>query len=124
MKTLSYFFKLNDVIPDNLRSCFVYKYTCDKCSESYIGKSTKHFFFRKCQHLGISDRTGKKLQSPAFSNIRNHCMSLDHELQSTNFEILGFYKKNDVAIAESLWSHKDKPSIGNNETSVPLHCVN
>ena len=122
MKTLKNFFKLKDVIPDKLKSCLVYKYTCNICSEFYIGKTTKTYFFRKCQHMGISDRTGKKLTTLAFSNIRNHCIAKCHPILDSNFEILGTYSENNLKLAESLWTHKEKPTIGSNETSVPLNC--
>ena len=64
----------------------------------------------------------KKLATPAFSNIRNHCIAKFHPILDSNFEILGTYSENNLKLAESLWTHKEKPTIGSNETSVPLNC--
>ena len=66
------FFRFKDQVPNSLRSCVVYKYNCDSCNATYVGKTTRHFSTRISEHLGISHRSGIRLTSPPFSAIRNH----------------------------------------------------
>ena len=66
------FFRFKDQVPNSLRSCVVYKYNCDSCNATYVGKITRHFSTRISEHLGISHRSGIRLTSPPFSAIRNH----------------------------------------------------
>ena len=123
VKTLGDFFKVKDVIPCYLKANYVYKYQCHLCEKFYIGKSTRHFHLRKCQHMGKSDRTGKPLYTKAFSNIRNHAEEEDHPIRDQNFSILNSLNSNCLEIAESILQVKLKPSIGNNEISTKLNII-
>ena len=123
IKTLGDFFKVKDVIPCNLKANYVYKYQCHLCDKFYIGKSTRHWHLRKCQHVGRSDRTGRYLTVKAFSNIRNHVEEEDHPFRDQNFSIVKSLNSNCLEIAESIMSVKLKPTIGDNELSTKLNVI-
>ena len=123
IRSLKDFFKVKDVVPCNLKANFVYKYHCNICEDSYIGKTTKHYHFRKCQHLGISDRTGKVLKTKVFSSIRDHCEFEGHPMLEENFSIMKAFKPKYLEMGESLITSKLKPKIGNNESSCKLNIV-
>ena len=44
-------FSVKDPIPDGLRSCVVYKFSCAGCAACYVGENTRHFNTRVRQHL-------------------------------------------------------------------------
>ena len=91
-------------LPPSYASMIVYRFKCPNCQLDYIGSTKKSLFLRYHDHKGTSSRTGRRLTSPLFSNIRNHCedtckcnFSLD------NFEIIYQGKSElDIRIAESL----------------------
>ena len=56
------YFSFKDVVPEPLRSCQIYNFTCGSCNASYIGKTFRHIEFRVSEHQGISPRTGKHLK--------------------------------------------------------------
>jgi len=116
-------FKFKDTVPSELKSNIVYKYTCDSCKASYIGKTTKHLKTRISQHLGISDRTGTQMTKPPFSAIRNHADDTDHPIHRKDFSVLAstpYHQQ--LLIMESILTYIHKPSLSNNETSTPLLC--
>ena len=52
-KTSNYFcFK--DVVPESLRSCQIYNFTCGNCNASYIGETFRHMKVRVSEHQGVS----------------------------------------------------------------------
>ena len=70
--TVGSFFRVKDSIPCSQRSKVVYKYTCDVCKASYIGKTMRTLATRIAEHSGMSIRTGNLLSSPPYSAIREH----------------------------------------------------
>ena len=58
-QTIYSIFPFKDVIPDELKSNLVYKYTCRICYSTYIGETTRHLKTRIAEQMGISPRTGK-----------------------------------------------------------------
>ena len=52
--TVGSFFKLKDVLPDDLRSNVIYEFSCACCNTAYIGATSQKFMTRIDQHLGIS----------------------------------------------------------------------
>ena len=55
--TLDKMFPSKDKIPYLCCSCIIYKYQCDQCSSSYIGKTQKQLKYRIFQHKGVSCRS-------------------------------------------------------------------
>ena len=103
-----------------LRSGVVYNFTCADCNVSYIGKTIRQLGVRIHEHLGVSVFTGKKLSSPVFSAIRDHCSALNHNCSASDFEIMNQVSNNfDLAIYESLLIQKYMPVLNN---SQPVKC--
>ena len=48
---LSSMFSPKDFIPDSLKSCVVYQFTCASCGARYIGETSRHFHTRVNEHL-------------------------------------------------------------------------
>ena len=121
--TLGSFFKFKDRLEKNLLASIVYKYKCDTCNGSYIGKTKRHFKTRIYEHLGISPRTGKPVLSPSSSKIREHCESCGHGISIENFEMVSSGQSDmDLLILESLYIYKLKPSLNSDLSSIPLIC--
>ncbi len=62
--------------------------------------------------------------NPSFSKIRDHSHTLDHMYNETDFKIL--YKarnSNELRVAESLFIHRNRPSLNSNETAVTLNII-
>ena len=70
-----------DPIPNGLRSCVVYKFTCAGCNTCYIGETSRHYSTRVREHLK-TDRA---------SHIYKHLIAQKHVAQfaaNTVFEII------------------------------------
>ena len=52
------YFSFKDVVPEPLRSCRIYNFTCGSCNASYTGKTFTHMKVRVSEHQGVSPRTG------------------------------------------------------------------
>ena len=72
------------------------------------------------QHKGRSFRTGQLLASPEFSNIRNHAFETDHPILDDNFKILDTCDPFDLRLLESIYIHKKKPSLNDQNSSTEL----
>ena len=44
-------FSVKDPVPNGLRSCVVYKFSCAGCAACYVGETTRHFNTRVREHL-------------------------------------------------------------------------
>lgn len=122
-KTIQSFFHTKDKTPLQLESSVIYKYTCDSCQASYIGKTERHLKTRIHEHFGTSARTGKRIINPSHSAIREHAHTHDHPLNRNSFTVLDRARfRGDLAIMETLHTHLNKPTIGDNSTSVELLC--
>ena len=44
-------FSPKDFVPDSLKSCVVYQFTCASCAARYIGETNRHFNTRVNEHL-------------------------------------------------------------------------
>ncbi len=62
--------------------------------------------------------------NPSYSKIREHSHTLDHMYNETDFKIL-YKARNDseLRVAESLFIHKNRPSLNSNEPSVTLNNI-
>ena len=96
-------FSFKDKTPVDCLSNVVYKYTCECCKASYIGKTELQFRCRICQHLGISARTGAELGVKVASEIREHSLKCKTHINVDNFTILDTLQSNKgILILESL----------------------
>ena len=59
---LSSLFRFKDVIPKELQSHLVYKFSCGNCNVTYYGKTERHLNVRSSEHIGISHLTGKRVE--------------------------------------------------------------
>ena len=110
---VSKFFKMKDIIPEDLSSLIVYKYQCVCCNATYVGKCVRHYQTRINEHLGRSPRTGNYLAKPLYSAIREHCETSNHRISKENFSILASSNSHlDLNIMEALYQKKIKPSLG------------
>ena len=121
-RTIANMFPFKDVIPVDLRSNIVYKYTCGVCNSAYIGETTRHFKTRVAEHMGISPRTGRPVKNPK-SNIFKHHKDLGHALHESNFSIIGSASSYDTKILESIQIHAQKPSLNGMTASIPLNIL-
>ena len=98
-------FSLKDSVPEDLKSCVVYQFTCAGCNSSYIGETTRHLSTRIKEHTQTdkSSHIFKHLQHSSL--CKNHytreCFKL---LDKANFPIA-------LKIKESLYIKKLKPEL-------------
>ena len=59
---LKNYFNFKDIIPESLRSCQIYNFTCGSCNASYTGKTFRHMKVRVSEHHVVSPQTGKHLR--------------------------------------------------------------
>ena len=110
-------FQYKDKIPTSVLSNVVYKYTCEQCSATYYGETTRHLRTRIAEHKGLSSRTGKPLTYPPFSSIRDHCLLYGHGLETKNFSIIHKCDNPyDTRVSESILINKDKPTLNTMES--------
>ena len=118
---LSALFRFKDRIPKYLSAGVVYKFTCGGCNSSYIGETIRHSKRRLSEHLGRSALTGKALSSPPVTAISQHVKTCRTEPKEDDFTILGSERNEELLkIKESLFIHRDKPSINIQGQSVKL----
>ena len=123
--TLKSLLPFKDKLPASLLSGIVYYYNCPNCQVGYLGSSIKTLKTRYCQHAGISDRTGRDLAVKQQSSIREH--SIDCHQARVNFEDFKVLDKcsnvSDLRILESIYIHKRKPQLNQDQSSFPLLIV-
>ena len=117
-------FLFKDVIPKDINSLILYKYSCGVCTDTYVGKTKRHFIVRAFEHLGISLRTNKSFsyQRNNTTEVRKHIHDCGHVSSFDNFEIIG-QAGNDfhLRIKESLLIKKWKPSLNIALDTMPLY---
>ena len=106
-----------------MRSSLIYAYSCASCAHQYIGSSIRNLYMRVSEHQGKSFRTGIDLSKPN-SPIFDHKFECNTKVDISEFKILdhasSIYK---LRILESLYIHKEKPKLNDNESAVPLLIV-
>ena len=55
-------------------SSLCYKFQCSFYNTTYYGKTKRHSKVPVSQHMGISARTGKNIQSTKNSDVRDHML--------------------------------------------------
>ena len=75
---LKSYFNFKDVLPEPLRSCQIYKFTCGSCSASYTGKIFRHLKVRVSEYQGVSPRKDKIIKGTVSTSVRDHMLECDH----------------------------------------------
>ena len=84
---LKNYFSFKDVVPEPLRSCQIYNFTCGSCNASYIGKTFRHMKVRVSEHQGVSPRTGKHLKGTLSTSVRDHMLDCNHIAAWDDFKV-------------------------------------
>ena len=115
-------FRFKDRIPSYLSSGIVYKFTCGRCKSTYIGESIRHAKRRYSEHMGVSALSGKPLKGQNSTTVRDHVKCCKYDVSLDDFEIIGRDNTSEVnlLIKESLFIHRDTPTINIQGNSIPL----
>ena len=114
-------FCFKDIIPKEISSHLLYKFTCSCCNATYYGESERHFFVRASEHLGMTPITGKRVMNPKKSAIFDHILLNVHDASFEDFTIL--LKENSrfkLHLKESLLIDCGKPELNRNIYIYPL----
>ena len=118
---LSSLFHFKDVIPKELRSHLVYKFSCSSCNATYYGKTERHLNVRSGEHIGLSPLTGNRVACKT-SAISEHLLL--HDNNNSNFNDFTILCRDDnafrLSLRESLLIKKDSPVLNKNIASMPL----
>ena len=115
------YFSFKDVVPEPLRSCQIYNFTCGSCNASYIGKTFRHMKVRVSEHRGVSPRTGKHLKGTLSTSVRDHMLDCNHVVAWDDFKVFGRESNHWLLeIKESLFIKRDRPSLNKNIYSQEL----
>ena len=121
---LKNYFSFKDVVPEPLRFCQIYNFTCGSCNASYIGKIFRHMKVRVSEHQGVSPRTGQHLKGTLSTSVRDHMLDCNHVVAWDDFKKLGreFGSLNHwlLEIKESLFIKRDRASLNKNIYSQEL----
>ena len=115
---LSSLFRFKDVIPKELQSHLVYKFSCSNCNVSYYGKTERHLNVRPSEHIGISRLTGKRVECKP-SAVSDHLLMLNQDSNFNNFPIL--CRDNNsfrLLLKESILISLDSPVLNKNIYSI------
>ena len=115
-------FSFKDALPDLMRSCIVYKFSCPKCDfGKYVGCTYRMIRVRIDSHKGVSHRTGCTLNKKEISAIRTHCQKCKHDIQYRDFKILAqAQNRHSLLFLESLFIKQLNPNLNSCTTSIPL----
>ena len=86
---LKNYFSFKDVVPEPLRSCQIYYFTCGSCNASYVGKTFRYMKVRVSEHEGVSPRTSKHLKGNLPTSVRDHMLDCNHVVAWDDFKVLG-----------------------------------
>ena len=118
---LKNYFSFKDVVPEPLRSCQIYNFTCGSCSASYIGKTFRHMKVRVSELQGVSPQTAKHLKGTLSTSVRDHMLDCNHIVAWDDFKVLGRESNHWLLeIKESLFIKRDRPSLNKNIYSQEL----
>ena len=122
---LSSLFCFKDVIPKELRSQLVYKFSCSSCNATYYGKTERHLNIRSSEHIGLSPLTGNRVTCKPSAKF-DYLLLHEHNNSSfNNFSILccenNAFK---LFLRESILIKRDLPELNRNISSMPLLLLN
>ena len=114
-----------DKLPVSLQSGIVYYYNCPNCQVGYLGSSIKALKTRYSQHAGISDRTGRDLAVKQQSSIREHSIDCHQDrIRLQDFKVLDLCSNvSDLRILESIFIHRLRPRLNQDQSSFPLSII-
>ena len=120
-RKLSNFFRFKDLLPSDLVSGVLYKYTCGRCNSTYYGETEKKIKVRFGEYIGISTLTFKKTKPSKESAILDHLLNCNNILSFEEFTILkNGNNKFLLEIKESLLIKRDRPILNKNISSAKL----
>ena len=64
--------------PVDILSNIIYKFQCNSCNAIYVGKTDRHFYVKKNEHLDTSYRTGCNITIGPRSEVMEHLLSHNH----------------------------------------------
>ena len=119
---ISNFFIFKDRQSKGLLTNVVYKCLCRNCNFTYYGKTIRHLKVRASEHMGVSALSGKVSNSQKSTAVRDHFIFCSHQVSIDHFSILTTARKKfELELKESLFIHKDKPSLNKTTSSAPLY---
>ena len=83
---LSSLFRSKDVVPKQLQSHLVYKFSCGSCIVTYCGETERHLNLRSSEHIGISHLTGKIVECKP-SAVSGHLLLHNHDSDFKDFTL-------------------------------------
>lgn len=105
-------FRVKDIVPKSLMSNIVYRFNCGGCNAAYVGQTRRHLGIRRQEHMGISFRTGKPVQSSNTSAINQHILDTGHQPTEADFKIIDTATSlQSLLIKEALHITSCKPSL-------------
>ena len=122
---LSFLFRFKIVMPKELRSHLVYKFSCCSCNATYYGKTERHLNVRSGEHIGLSPLTENRVACKP-SAISDHLLLHEYNNSSFNgFSILccenNAFK---LSLSESVLVNRNSPELNRNVSSMPLLLFN
>ena len=118
---LSSLFHFKDVIPKELRSHLVYKFSCGICNDTYYGQTERHLNVKAGEHIGLSPLTGKRVKCKP-SAISDHLLL--HEQNDSGFNdftiLCSEANSFKLALRESILIKRDSPQLNRAIRSIPL----
>ena len=75
-------FNTKDVIPNLLRSSVIYQYSCDKCQNLYIGRTSRHL--------------GKRIREHMSGHLNSEIFLHEHPVKQENFRVVLKHRRCDV----------------------------
>ena len=108
------YFLYEDLIPKDLKSFLVYKFTCASCSSNYIGKNCRHLKTSAEEHTKMDNKSliFKHLHSTAtcFDSNNSLCFKIIDKANS----------KFDLKIKEALHINWRKPNLNAQQNHLAL----
>ena len=122
---LSSLFRFKDVIPKELRSHLVYKFSCSSCNATYYGKTERHLNVRSGEHIGLSPLTGNRVACKP-SAISDHLLLHEHNNSSFNDLSILCCENNafKLSLSESILIKRDSPELNWSLSSMLLLLFN
>ena len=122
---LSSLFRFKDVIPKELRSRLVYKFSYSRCNATYYGITECHLNVRSGEHIGSSALTGNRVACKP-SAISDHLLLHEHNNSSFNKLSILCCENNafELSLRESILIKRDFPELYRNVSSMPLLLFN
>ena len=117
-----FFRYIKDVIPKELQSHLLYKFSCGNCNVTYYAKTERHLNLRSSDHIGTSHLTGKSVECKP-SAVSDHLFrSLHNHDNDFNDFIIQCWDNNGfrLLLKESILISRDSPVINKNTAPIPL----